>query len=579
LKITTLIKIWIVSIACLTGFQAGALAAVRVAVLPFQINADKDYTFLQKGIVDMLTSRLSWADKVEVIDPVSTAHVLESIQGLRGDSLALMAGAKLKADFTLFGSITLVGESVSIDAKMLDVTGTRPPLTFFEQTQGMDSVIPKINRLATDINTTVLGRPAPSVPTVAAAPAPTAAPTPVSPLEDIHANPEKMIQNGHVITEPGQGQAPLSPLAGTAAPQATAGTLNPAFEATLPSGGRGAQSEFWKSRNFKFLINGLDVGDVNHDGLAETVLAAPDQVYIYQFAQGRMREIAKIDTGSNYNIGVDVGDINGNGTPEIYITSLNSRQDVLASQVVEFDGQTFKPIVQDARWYFRIVHDPDRGQILLGQRQRSGGADPLSSPVVELTWQGKDFMEGARVLPAGKANLLGVAYGDLRNDKSETVAGFSAEDKLRLFTASGEMLWTSDDYYGGSPLAFSLPSDNPGGMQRFFFLPIRTRSADLDGDGKNELLTAQNIDSSGRKLGQQRFFNGSRLMALVWDGLGMTPAWQTHKISGRIQDFVAADFDNDGQTELLAAVVSKEGRLIGMDAQSTLIAYDLKTKK
>jgi TolB-like protein len=577
LKFTTLIKIWIVSIACLAGFQAGALAAVRVAVLPFQINADKDYTYLQKGIVDMLTSRLSWADKVEVIDPVSTANVLASIQGMHGDSLALMAGAKLKADFALFGSITLVGESVSIDAKMLDVTGTRPPLTFFEQTQGMDSVIPKINRLATDINTTVLGRPAPSVPTVAAAPAPT--PAPASPLQDIHANPEKLIQNGHIIPEQGQGgQAPLSPLAGGAAPPATAGTLNPAFESRLPNGGRGAQSQFWKSRNFRFLINGLDVGDVNHDGLAETVLAAPDQIYIYQFAQGRMREIAKIDTGSNYNIGVDVGDINGNGTPEIYITSLNSRHSVLASQVLEFDGQAFKPILQETRWYFRVVRDPVRGSILLGQRQLSGGADPLSSPIFELTWQGPDIIAGARILPAGKANLLGVAYGDLRNDKSEAVAGFSAEDRLRLFAPNGEVIWSSDDYYGGSPVTFNLPSDNPGGIQRFFFLPTRTRTADLDGDGKNELLTAQNIDSSGRKLGQQRFYNSSRLMALVWDGLGMATAWQTHKISGRVQDFVAADFDNDGQTELLAAVITKEGRVVGMDAQSALIAYDLKPK-
>ena len=251
MKFTTLIKIWILSIACLAGFQAAALAAVRVAVLPFQINADKDYTYLQKGIDDMLSSRLAWADKVEVIDPVATANVMDSIKGMHGDSLALMVGAKLKADFALYGSITLVGESVSIDAKMLDVTGTRPPLTFFEQTQGMDSVIPRINRLATNINTTVLGRPAPSVPTVAAAPAPTPARRP----------------------EQGQGQAPLSPLAGGTAPQTTGSTLNPAFEATLPHGGQEAQSQFWKSRNFRFLINGLDVGDVNHDGLVETVLA------------------------------------------------------------------------------------------------------------------------------------------------------------------------------------------------------------------------------------------------------------------------------------------------------------------
>ena len=115
-------------------------------------------------------------------------------------------------------------------------------------------------------------------------------------------------------------------------------------------------------------------------------------------------------------------------------------------------------------------------------------------------------------------------------------------------------------------------------MEKLFYLPTRTRQADLDGDQKIEALVAQNIDSSNRKLSRQRFYSSSRIMALVWDGLGMTTMWQTRKISGRVQDLVVADFDNDGQNELLAAVVSKEGSIIGTQPKSALIAYDLKQK-
>ena len=57
-------------------------------------------------------------------------------------------GTGLGADYVLFGSLTVFGNSVSIDAKMVDVSGENRPLSFFNQSQGMDQVIPGINLFA-----------------------------------------------------------------------------------------------------------------------------------------------------------------------------------------------------------------------------------------------------------------------------------------------------------------------------------------------------------------------------------------------------------------------------------------------
>jgi hypothetical protein len=322
----------------------------------------------------------------------------------------------------------------------------------------------------------------------------------------------------------------------------------------------------------------MDVGDVNNDGMLETILVTPDEIHIYQFAHGRRRLIKKLDAGSFiYNVGVDVADINGNGTPEIFVSSLNNRRNMLNSQVIEFDGRNYTPIVKKARWYFRVQQLNDGRRMLLGQGQRTGGADPLTSPVFELVWKGAEYIADRQVLPGGKANLLGIALGDIRNDKTQTVLGFTEDDRLRLFKPGGNEIWTSSEYYGGSPVSFLLPPDNPGGMERPFFLPTRTRSLDLDGDQKMEVVIPQNIDTSQRKLAGQRFYQNALICSLSWDGLGMTQLWRTKKISGRIQDLAVADFDNDGQAELLAAVITKEGAIIATTAQSTLIAYDLST--
>ena len=62
LAILTLISVVFLAVG------SAAEVAKTVAVLPFQINAAEDYSYLKSGILDMLASRLSWEGKVNVIE-------------------------------------------------------------------------------------------------------------------------------------------------------------------------------------------------------------------------------------------------------------------------------------------------------------------------------------------------------------------------------------------------------------------------------------------------------------------------------------------------------------------------------
>ena len=53
----------------------------------------------------------------------------------------------------MIGSLTVLKENVSIDAKMIDVAGSRPTMAFFEQADSLGGVITRINTMAADINT------------------------------------------------------------------------------------------------------------------------------------------------------------------------------------------------------------------------------------------------------------------------------------------------------------------------------------------------------------------------------------------------------------------------------------------
>ena len=522
----------------------------RVAIIPFKINAEKDMTFLKDGVFDMLSSRLSSGENVEIVGREETEKVVKTVEGILNEGKAREVGAKLEADYVLFGSLTIFGESVSIDSKMVDVTGNRKTLAFFNQSRGIGEVIPKINNFAGEINEKVFGRVMLSK-ELPAKQAPRVQP------DDIHAHPETLAQSFDYEVAGKRSD------------------LNPAFIITRP---QKSSREFWKSRNFRELINGIALGDVDRDGKVETVIITPDSIHIYRFENNRLSEIMKIDE-EKYKIfiGIDVADINSNGYPEIFVTSLNPQRNVINSIVFEYDGENYTKIVDNSAWYYRTVELPGRGSVLFGQRQKTGGPDSFSSEIFEMVWSNNEYVPDRRVLPSNRTNLMGFALGDVMNDGGETVVAYDKSDYIRIINQSGRVLWTGSIHYGGSTHYFEMPAFEPGSDNRQYY-PMRLSITDIDLDGEYEVIAVKNHEITGRMLKRLRKFKEAQIESLSWNGLGLVVNWKTTKISGYIRDFAIGDFDNDGEDEIIAAVVSKDGSVVGTRPKSSVISYDLKKK-
>jgi TolB-like protein len=537
-------------------FWGAALASAKplqVAIVPFKINSEKDLSFLKDGIVDMLSSRLYWENKVSVMNRQAVEKAAASIAGTLNESKARDLGKKLGADYVLFGSLTVFGNSVSIDAKMVDVAGKKQPLTFFNQSQGMDQVIPDVNLFASDINEKEFGR---AMEVRHVAPSPQAPASKTAQAEpDFRANPNKLFSGGFGEEE---------------AKNAQKGTPGSAFLSTQT--GSGQAVHFWKSRNFKLDIIGVAIGDIDGDGKNETVFITDHTLEAYRYENKIFRKIGILaERKLDHFIGVDVADINGNGVAEIFVSALDPYRKYVKSFVVEYNGKTFSEIVPESDWYYRVVNIPKRGHILLGQKQ--GLESPFEKPIFELVWQNSQYESANQVMATKRANVLGFAIGDAMNDGSEAAVAFDDLDYLRIYSTTGKEIWKDGDKSGGRQAYFELPGHGSVEMKNYAYYPMRILIKDINKDGKNNVITVKNQRLSD--FISYRVFSNGEIEIRSWDGIGLAVRWHTRKLSGYFSDFGIGDFDNDGKDELVAALVIKTGSVVLTEPKSAIIAYEL----
>ncbi len=166
------------------------------------------------------------------------------------------------------------------------------------------------------------------------------------------------------------------------------------------------------------------------------------------------------------------------------------------------------------------------------------------------------------------------------NNGSEMVVSYTPRDFVRITDYEGNADWESDERYGGSSTYLEVRGDgyrssgHKSEKTKRIFLLQRTHVADIDGDGKNELILVKNHDATGQWLDQTRYFKSGQIHCLEWETLGMGMKWKTQK-TGYIADYVIGDVNNDGTKEVVFAVTLKSGVVIE-DARSYIASLAVK---
>ncbi|MGZ6250113.1 MAG: FG-GAP-like repeat-containing protein [Syntrophales bacterium] len=539
----------------------GSLAAKgekTVAVLPFSVHSAESIDYVKQGIWDMLSSRIAVTDKIEVI---SKDSVIQAMKGKEGKDLALQdiygLGKKMNADFVVYGSITKFGNSMSIDGKLVDIAANKSTVSLFTQSQGMDEVIVKINDFARNIDNHILGTVPPSF-----APPPVSAVAPAPQQQTPQDSRESEIIGGMKKSKKGTYTS----------------VINPDFiTAARPLDRKG----FWMSPKFSTEFRGMDIGDVMGDGKNKVVIIDTHNVMIYQKKDKDLVLLQKIPGKSSENyLAVDVADINRNGVKEIFVTCME--RDWVNSFVLEYKDGQFIKIASKLPWYMRVIDTP-AGPILLGQTR--GMDQPFNTPIHEIVWEDGKYKEGKKMkIPLG-LSVYGLTIDNLGTGGGEKIIALDNYDYLNIYEPT-ELPLMNLNRLGGSPLRVYKSDDNYGGSNtvienlslpvdaEYKWTYINSRILTTEGkDGKREIIIVKNLSAVGRVLKNVKMFTSSEIYDLEWDGLGLVENWKTRKISGYVADYQLKDIDNDGQKQIVLALVLSVGT--SLQDKSVIVAYKM----
>lgn len=146
-----------ISILFFFPFNLLAQTPKTIAIVPFEIIASKDLSYIQAGTLQMLHSRLLWKDRITIIDKNQIQSHLDAASSKNLDQIIKKIADATGSDFVLTGSITSFADAFSIDSKIYDMKN-KQYLSFSEQSKTLDDVIPKINLIAAKINKKVFQR-------------------------------------------------------------------------------------------------------------------------------------------------------------------------------------------------------------------------------------------------------------------------------------------------------------------------------------------------------------------------------------------------------------------------------------
>ena len=144
-------RVWLVCVALLCLFPpcVHAQSDKKVAVLPFRINAQEDLSYLSTEIPKLIKNDLK-REGAQIVEPDPVdIEAWATTQTEATDAKRM--GVKQGLDFIVWGSLTRIGEKISLDVKVIAPFTAEGTSTFFMAVEGIENLLVSVQKVSREI--------------------------------------------------------------------------------------------------------------------------------------------------------------------------------------------------------------------------------------------------------------------------------------------------------------------------------------------------------------------------------------------------------------------------------------------
>lgn len=149
MKRNALLFLFVICLFCAS--PSFAETSSKVIVLPFAVNAGPDLAYLEDSLPKLLRERLTGMG-FTVVSEEETLRLLQE-QRIEYLDMNVVKDVALLADAThaVYGSFSQVGETISLDTRLVEAYGVSEPKPFFVVKEGVINILPAIDETAAKI--------------------------------------------------------------------------------------------------------------------------------------------------------------------------------------------------------------------------------------------------------------------------------------------------------------------------------------------------------------------------------------------------------------------------------------------
>jgi len=335
-----------------------------------------------------------------------------------------------------------------------------------------------------------------------------------------------------------------------------------------------------RSQMLKFECVGSEVADVDGDGKNEVLMLSPHDLYVFVWKDGnRLEERAKYRLPASMSP-VLVRVYKDENKRYIILSGHDEENRCATSQVLQFVNGKFKVVIKSMDRYLNVVNLPPMyAPVLIGQDSDRSSA--VSGRVYEVQIVNGKAMRRGNISKLPKdATVFNFSWIPGEKGKPDHLALVGEGDVLKTYNDRGQLLSTSEDMYSSSSVYIvgdraigNLATDDEETIMNY--VPMRMPVADLDRDGRYELIASKPITTTGKLFGNYRTYPQGEIHAMLWDGMGLNLLWKTRRIKGTVTDVSLADVDNNGKLDLVVSVNAFAGVMNGTQTRCAVFLYPL----